>query len=29
MGVAAMVSTRTSELFRQLGIKTEDQVINK
>ena len=29
MGVAAMVSSRTSELLRQLGIKTDDQTINK
>ena len=26
MGVAAMVNTRTSELLRQLGIKTQEQV---
>ncbi len=29
MGVATMVSSRTSELLRQLGIKTEGQIVNK
>lgn len=29
MGVAAMVSNRTSELLRQLGIKSEDDLVNK
>ena len=29
MGIAAMVSTRTSELMRQLGIKTDENEVNK
>jgi len=29
MGIAAMVSTRTSELLRQLGIKTDENEVNK
>jgi hypothetical protein len=29
MGIAAMVNTRTSELLRQLGIKTGDDITDK
>ena len=29
MGVAAIITSRTSELLRQLGIKNDDNTVNK